>query len=157
MIGVGQYCPAPSSPHVDAAMKPDCRSAYACSRLHVRSRGRASPWFSSFPESSFLYTDMRLLWKRALAVTSRELRNTSLSLRKSPCSPPPSFVLISQRPSFPWREACSCSLPFERGSPEQQEVRCGLASRDFICNIIFILWQVFALKTQMMNLKCGLN
>lgn len=38
MIGVGQYCPAPSSPHVDAAMKPDCRSAYACSRLHVRSR-----------------------------------------------------------------------------------------------------------------------
>lgn len=51
MIGVGQYCPAPSSPHVDVAMKPDCRSAYACSRLHVRSRGRASPWFSSFPES----------------------------------------------------------------------------------------------------------
>lgn len=37
------------------------------------------------------------------------------------------------------------------------EVQCGFAFIDFLCSSIFILWQVFALKTNKMNLKCGLN
>lgn len=131
----------------EATMNSDSRRSRACPRPHVRSCGRVSPWSTSFPEILLPVHRHEAAGEEGISCDIQGPEEHSFSLRKSPCGPPPSFSLTSQRQSFlGMRRTCRLVSLLKKGSPMQLEAQCGLAFIDFICSIIFILGKCLLLR-----------
>lgn len=84
----------------EATVNSDSRRSRACPRPHVRSYGRVSPWSTSFPEILLPVHKHEAAGEEGISCDIQGPEEHSFSLRKSPCGPPPSFSLTSQRQSF---------------------------------------------------------